>query len=139
MVFNRNRILGLGGLVLTGVAVTVLVNSAFAQGGATVRQGGGGFQGGAGGQGGGFGQGGAGGGFGQPGQPGRGFQFQPMGMGGAPTMIGDEKNLFILQGNRLIKVKKSDLSIEAEKQLPNPRPPQGGGAPGGPGGMPPLE
>lgn len=132
MVFNRNRILGFGGLALTGVVATVLINSAYAQDNKTAPQmGGGGFQGGVGGQGGGFGQ------MGQPGQPGRGFQFQPMGMGGAPTMIGDEKNLYILQGNRLIKVKKSDLSVEAEKQLPTPRPPQGG--PGGPSGMPPLE
>lgn len=111
MVFNRNKTLGLGGLALASVAVAILVNSALAQGG--------GFQGGPG---------------GAPGQPGRGFQFQPMGIGGPSTMIGDERNLYILQGNRLIKVKKSDLSIEAEKQLPMPRP-----QPGGPGNRPPLE
>lgn len=116
MISNRNKVLGIGGLALAGVVAVVLVNSAFAQGG----QGGG--------QAGGF----AGG---QGGQGGRGMMFQPMGMGGPSAMIGDEKNVYILQGNRLFKVKKSDLSIEAEKQIGGVRPPQGGG----PGNMPPLE
>jgi len=120
MVFNRKKALGLGGVVLSAVAVTILVSSALAQGG--------GFQGGPGGQGGGF--------PGGQGQPGRGFQFQPMGIGGPSTMIGDERNIYILQGNRLIKVKKSDLSIEAEKQIPMPRPQPGGP---GPDNRPPLE
>lgn|GEM_PF-3097521 len=103
--FNRNKLLGLGGLALSAVIATVLINSASAQGGPS----------------------GLGDGFGGPqDQPGRGFQFPPIGIGGPSRMVGDEKNLYILQGNRLVKVKKADLSVESERMLPMPRPPQPG-------------
>lgn len=118
MAVNRKKALGYGGLALSAFAAAVLVSSALAQGG--------GFQGGPGGQGPGFGQG--------QGQPGRGVMMPPMGFAGPATMVGDEKNLYILQGNRLIKVRKSDLGVEAEKQLPMPRP-----QPGGPGEVRPMD
>ena len=77
-----------------------------------------------------------------PGQPG---QFQPgggmmRGAGmGASTMLDDDSSLYVLQGNRLFKINKSDLRVVKEGMLPG-QPPMarpgdqqgfGGGAAGG--------
>lgn len=87
-------------------------------------QGGGGFgQGGQGG-GGGFGQGGQGGGGQRGGQGGQGGGFQGQGMmmgggaGGGTTMVEEGSFLFIVQGNRMFKVNKSDLKVVAQGELP---------------------
>lgn len=84
-------------------------------------------------QGGGFGQPPAGGPGGPPqGQPG-GFQNRPMmGGGGGATMIADGNFLYVLQGNRLLKINKDDLKVAKTGELPMM---QGGF--GGPGDMPP--
>ena len=79
------------------------------------------------------GQGGQGGGPGQGG-PGGGGQGGPGGPGGMPPMGGggggisaDNGNVYVLQGNRVIKL-NSDLKIVGQVELPRPQ--------GGPGGPP---
>ncbi|HRI42861.1 MAG TPA: hypothetical protein PLL78_02110 [Fimbriimonadaceae bacterium] len=66
-------------------------------------------------------------GFGQPG-PGQPFpppgQMRP-GMGGSGVaMIADGGFLYILQGNRLLKIGKEDLKVVKTGELPGPTPPQ---------------
>lgn len=69
-------------------------------------------------------------GQGQPGQPG---QFGPqgpgggmmMGGGGGTAMVVDADSLYIVQGNRLFKVRKSNLEVIAQGTLPMMRPPEG--------------
>ncbi|HRJ27326.1 MAG TPA: hypothetical protein PLO61_07445 [Fimbriimonadaceae bacterium] len=84
----------------------------------------------------------------QQGQPGPGPMMAPQGPGGMAmgpmgggrgeaTMVADGSSLYILMGDRLIKVSKADLKIEKETSL---RPTMPAGAPGsGPrgGGVPP--
>ncbi len=52
--------------------------------------------------------------------------MQRMGPGGAPVMIDDAQNLYILAGNRLFKVDKSSFDVVAEGMLPTGQPPRGG-------------
>lgn len=65
-----------------------------------------------------------------PGQP---FPQQNPGIGmrqggfGGATMVDDDQNLYILQGNRLFKVSKSDLKVLKESNLPMPQPLNGAG------------
>ena len=49
-------------------------------------------------------------------------------------MVADGDSLYILQGNRLFKVSKSDLKVVKEGQLPMNPPMGGGGGQGGNGG-----
>ena len=42
-------------------------------------------------------------------------------------MVDDDQNLYILQGNRLFKVSKSDLKVLKESNLPMPQPLNGAG------------
>lgn len=70
------------------------------------------------------------GGPGGPGGFGQGPGFMGGMPGGAPAMVADNTHVFVLLGNRLIKVNKGDLSIAAEKNLGQP-PRGGGGQPGG--------
>lgn len=138
-------IASLSGLALAGVLLTTFAVVSNAQV-AGPGQPGGGFGGGQPGQPG--GRGGAGGGFGggQPGQPGGfggpagqpggfGGQGGMMGGGGGAAMVVDGNTLYILQGNRLLKVNKNSFAVEKEATLPRPqgqlgRPgAQGGGAP----------
>ena len=67
------------------------------------------------------------------GQP--GMRFQPMGMGGGggAAIALDSTHLFVVQGNRVFKIRKSDLAIDAQATLPGQQRMQ----PGGPGGAPP--
>lgn len=75
-------------------------------------------------------------------QPGQGFQpgQGPIGggmqmMGGGPaTMIDDQENIYILRGNQLFKVRKSDLRVVAQGELPfqGPRPMPAPGVEGAP-------
>jgi hypothetical protein len=79
----------------------------------------------------------------QPPRPTPGFQIQPMQgpgyaplmmMGGGTSVVADGGYLYIVQFNRILKVKESNLSIAAEKQLPRGAGgPGGAGRPGGPG------
>ena len=69
---------------------------------------------------------------GPPGQAGM-MQNRGMGGGGGATMVADGDSLYILQGNHLFKVGKSDLKVVKEGILPMPGP-MGGGRPGEPGG-----
>ena len=55
-----------------------------------------------------------------------------MGGGGGATMIADGNFLYVLQGNRLLKINKDDLKVAKTGELPMM---QGGF--GGPGDMPP--
>ena len=55
------------------------------------------------------------------------MMMQNRGMGGGATMVADSDNLYILQGNRLFKVSKSDLKVVKEGQLPM-NPPKDEGA-----------
>jgi len=69
-----------------------------------------------------------------PGGPGQGFFGQP-GIGqrllqaAPPVMIGDDRFLYILRGNQLLKVDKADLNVVKQTQLPMMWP-----FPGNPGG-----
>lgn len=63
---------------------------------------------------------GPGGQFTQPGAPMPPMQMMPG--GGGATMISDGDFLYILQGGRLFKVDKKDLSVRATGSLPTPRP-----------------
>ena len=91
---------------------------------------GGGQGGGPGGQGGGpGGQGGGPGGFGGPGGGGQGGRGGFGGGGGSAAMVEDSTSLYILQGNRLFKISKSDLRVEKQGELPAP--PRPGGVGGG--------
>ncbi|MFN3684868.1 MAG: hypothetical protein ACK41F_13190 [Fimbriimonadaceae bacterium] len=61
------------------------------------------------------------------GGPGQGFLGQP-GIGqrllqaAPPVMVGDDRFLYILRGNQLIKVDKAELSVVKQTQLPMMRP-----------------
>jgi hypothetical protein len=62
-----------------------------------------------------------------------------MGMvGGGATMIADGNFLYVLQGNRLMKINKDDLKVAKTGELPMPqgRPNNGGPAGPPPGGQP---
>ena len=61
------------------------------------------------------------------------MQNRGMGGGGA-TMVADGDSLYILQGNRMFKVSKSDLRVVKEGNLPMNPPMGGGGGQGGNGG-----
>lgn len=126
---RSSLILGTFAVLALAVPLTLSYSSA-QQAGETPSQQGGGFgqppAGGPAGQGPGFGP-------GQPpqGQPG-GFQNRPMMGGGGATMIADGNFLYVLQGNRLMKISKEDLKVAKTAELPVM---QGGF--GGPGDMPP--
>lgn len=49
------------------------------------------------------------------------------GGGGGTAMVTDGDFLFIVQGNRVFKLNKSDLKVVASSDLPRPQMPQGGG------------
>ncbi|MEQ1823813.1 MAG: hypothetical protein ABL949_15000 [Fimbriimonadaceae bacterium] len=66
----------------------------------------------------------------RPGQGGQGGMMMGGG-GGGTAMVEDGSNLFILQGNRVFKLSKSDLKVVAQGELPRPQMP---GGPGGGGG-----
>lgn len=55
------------------------------------------------------------------------------GGGGGATMVEEGNFLFIVQGNRMFKVNKSDLKVVATGELPRPM-----GGPAG-GGQPPAQ
>lgn len=126
---RSSLILGTFAVLALAVPLTLSYSSAQQAGEAPSSQGGFGQPpaGGPAGQGPGFGP-------GQPpqGQPG-GFQARPMmGGGGGATMIADGNFLYVLQGNRLLKINKDDLKVAKTAELPMM---QGGF--GGPGDMPP--
>ena len=100
MTLNRSSLMALSGVSLAVVAVTALVTSSVAQGPA--RQDYMGDQ------------------VKQPYAPPPMVMQAPQ---GPATMVADGSHLYVLQGNRLLKVKKSDLSVEKEKSL---RPRSGG-------------
>ena len=65
------------------------------------------------------------------------------GGGGGAVMIDDNSNLYVMRGNMVFKISKSDMKITGQTELPRPMrgagfpPPRGGdGRPGGPGGGP---
>ena len=51
--------------------------------------------------------------------------------GGGPSMVANEKTVFVLQGDRLISFDANSLKLKAQTQVPHPQPPPGFG-PGGP-------
>lgn len=151
---NKLKLGLLAAFAIAATAIPLTVTNAIAQEKTDTQQGvpppaGPGQQGGFGGQGGGQGgfggQGGQGGqgGFqrgGQGGQPGfPGGQGGPMmmggGGGGGTAIVEEGPYLYIVQGNRMFKVNKSDLKVVAQGELPRPMGGPGGGAPPGqPGG-----
>lgn len=60
--------------------------------------------------------------FGQPGPP--PGQVRPGMGGGGVAMIADGGYLYVLQGNRLLKIGKEDLKVVKTGELPGPTPPQ---------------
>ncbi len=111
---KRLSMFSIGGLALLAAAIPLTLTLATAQVAPPpdqgVRPGQGGF------------------GQGQPGAAGPGGQFgqrQPgmmMGGGGAAAIVADNMFLYIVQGNRLVKVSKADLKVLGETQLGGPMP-----------------
>jgi hypothetical protein len=147
---NKARKLWTGSLFAAALVIAIPAGIAFAQTPTTDnapkvdQQAGPGQQGGQGGQGGGIGgpgqrggqggQGGQAGGFGGQGGQGGGFGGQggqggPMMGGGGGSISADNGNVYVLQGNRVLKL-NSDLKIVAQVELPRPMGP-GGPPPGG--------
>lgn len=62
-------------------------------------------------------------GFAQPGGPPAG-QMRPGMGGGGVAMIADGGYLYVLQGNRLLKIGKEDLKVVKTGEIPMPTPPQ---------------
>lgn len=138
---NKTKMALLAALTIGAVAIPLTITTSFAQEtNATVKQGTsaapasqGGFgnppQGGPG-QGGPPGQGGS---QFRPsqGMPGGGMMMGGGGGGGGTAMVDDGNSLFIVQGNRVFKLNKSDLKVAAQGELPRPQMP---GGPGGGGG-----
>jgi len=61
-------------------------------------------------------------------------QGQRVGVGGGGAIAVDNASIYVLQGNRVLRLDKNSLEVVKEAQLPNPRPGQGQGT--GPGSRP---
>jgi hypothetical protein len=106
--------LGMGFLALTAIAIPAsFVASANAQNPPAVGPQGGGF-----------------GGQGFQGRPPGGLPMMGMG-GGGSAIAADGSSVFILQGNRVIKLDKNSLNVIREVQLPMPQMQPGIGGQGG--------
>lgn len=131
---NKTKMALLAALTIGAIAIPLTITTSFAQEQTKppVDQ-----QGGPPGQGGGFGgppQGGPGQGPGQgqfrPGQPMQGGGMMMGGGGGGTAMVEDGSHLFIVQGNRVFKLGKSDLKVIAAGELPRPQMQGGPDSPG---------
>lgn len=80
-------------------------------------------------------------GQGQPGQPGFQRPGGGGGMGGGAAMVEDANFLYVLQGNRLVKIQKSNLQVVGQGMIGMPDRPGEIGAPppGGAGPKPPSQ
>lgn len=134
---NRNTILSIAGIAMLAVSLPLAVARAQTDPGSNDQQAGpggrqngpgvppqagpGGQLGGPGGQ---FGgpprQGGPGGQFGGPGQ--QGGIAQRAGMGGGAAIAVDNSHVYVLRGNTIYKVAKTDLKVVGAGELPMPGP-----------------